>query len=173
MTAYDDNPAPLLLAMYRRLAATGEIAPARRNPALAVDIAGFRRYRGDWIGAVVTPWFLRLLVLPGGGELWREVAPGERLLLEFPAGQLAFVGEATAGAEVPACLYCPLLPSVSELASQDAALEIAMAAFTTLFSPAPPISAADAPAAAESGEHPEPPPLTDRRGFFRRLAGRA
>ena len=105
MNAYNDNPAPLLLAMYRRLADAGEIAPDLCNPALAVDIAGFRRYRGDWIGAVVTPWFLRLFLLPGGGELWRDVPPGERLLLEFPARQLEFVAEATAGAEVPSSLY--------------------------------------------------------------------
>ena len=168
MTAYADNPAPLLLAIYRRLAEACEIAPDLRNPALAVDIAGFRRYRGDWIGAVVTPWFLRLFVLPGGGELWREVAPGERLLLDFPAGQLAFVGEATPGGEVPAALYCPLLPSVSALASQEAALEFAMTAFTTLFSPPAP-----EPTAAVADERPAPPPVTDRRGFFRRLAGRA
>ena len=169
MTAYDDNPAPLLLAMYRRLADAGEVAPECVNPALAVDIAGFRRYRGDWIGAVVTPWFLRLFVLPGGGELWRAVAPGERLLLEFPAGQLEFVADATPGAEVPACLYCPLLESVSPIASQEAALELAMSAFTTLFSPPP----AAASAAATTAERPDPPPATDRRGFFRRLAGRA
>lgn len=167
MSAYDDNPAPLLLAMYRRILSAGAIAPDLLNPALAVDIAGFRRYRGDWIGAVVTPWFLRLFVLPGGGELWRDVAPGERLQLEFPAGQLEFVAEAAPGAEVPACLYCPLLPSVSELASQDAALEIAMAAFTTLFSPL--AAVADEAAAPAAGEPAAP---VDRRGFFRRLAGR-
>lgn len=167
MNAYNDNPAPLLLAMYRRLADAGELAPDLCNPALAVDIAGFRRYRGDWIGAVVSPWFLRLFVLPGGGELWRDLPPGERLLLEFPAGQLEFVAEATPGAEVPTCLYCPLLESVAPIASQDAALELAMNAFTTLFSP---------PAPAEpalTDERPAPPPVTDRRGFFRRLAGRA
>ena len=169
MTAYNDNPAPLLLAMYRRLAGTGEAGREPWNPALAVDIAGFRRYRGDWVGAVVTPWFLRLFVLPGGGELWRAVAPGERLLLEFPAGQLEFVADATPGAEVPACLYCPLVDSVAGISAQDAALELAMAAIATLFSPPP----AAASAAATTAERPDPPPATDRRGFFRRLAGRA
>ena len=168
MNAYNDNPAPLLLAMYRRLADAGEIAPDLCNPALAVDIAGFRRYRGDWIGAVVTPWFLRVFVLPGGGELWRDIPPGERLPLEFPAGQLEFVAEATPGAEVPSSLYCPLLESVAPLASQEAALELAMNAFTTLFSPPMP-----AEPAVTADERPQPPPVTDRRGFFRRLAGRA
>ena len=73
---HHDNPAPRVLAYYRRfqqqLAAQGNSGHA----GISVDIAGFRRYQGDWVGAVVTPWFIHLLLLPGGGELWRPLAAG-------------------------------------------------------------------------------------------------
>jgi [NiFe] hydrogenase assembly HybE family chaperone len=178
-TAWADNPAPQLLAMYRRIERAGVPGLDRHNPNLAVDIAGFRRYRGDWIGAVVTPSFIRLFVLPGGGELWCDLAAGERLQVDFPAGELELIADCLPGAEVPAFLYCPLLASVADVATQEAALELAMAAIATLFSP--PVLLANESDAGASQEGLETaaggaagtPPVIDRRAFFRRLARRA
>jgi [NiFe] hydrogenase assembly HybE family chaperone len=172
---YQDNPAPLLLAMYRRLAQAPMQVSGVKNPVLSVDIAGFRRYRGDWLGAVVTPWFVRLFLLPGGGELWREVtqkqgsnAPAdERLRVEFPAGDLEFLAEYNPSAEVPAFFWCPVFASVERIGSQDEALTLAMEAFNSLFNPPPSAELLDSPDVAESSKAP-----VDRRGFLRRLVGR-
>lgn len=172
---YQDNPAPLLLAMYRRLAQEPMQGNGVKNPVLSVDIAGFRRYRGDWLGAVVTPWFVRLFLLPGGGELWRELAQeqesnataDERLRVEFPAGDLEFLAEHDPSAEVPAFFWCPVFASVERIASQEEALTLAMATFNSLFNPPPPAEQVDSPDLAESSKGP-----VDRRGFLRRLVGR-
>jgi [NiFe] hydrogenase assembly HybE family chaperone len=176
---WESNPAPQLLAMYRRIERAGMPGLDCHNRNLAVDIAGFRRYRGDWIGAIVTPWFIRLFILPGGGELWRDLTAGERLPVDFPAGELEFIADYTPGAEVPAFLYCPVLASVADVVAQEAALDVAMAAIATLFSPPAPLAnqsgagasdqAAETAAVKPAGE----PPVIDRRAFFRRLARRA
>lgn len=173
-----DNPAPRVLAMYRRIWETTMRDLDFVNRALEVDIAGFRRHRGDWVGAVVTPWFVNLCVLPGGGELWRDLGTGERVKLPFPVGELEFIADCDPAAEIPAALHCPLLAPVTALKSQAEALRMALDALETLFSPAAePVAAdaSDAPAAPEQAppaaslpESSEPP----RRAFLRRLAGR-
>lgn len=168
---YQDNPAPLLLAMYSRLAQAPMQGFGVKNPVLSVDIAGFRRYRGDWLGAVVTPWFVRLFLLPGGGELWpapgNEAAAGKPLRVEFPAGDLEFLVESNPDAEVPAFFWCPVFASVERIGSQDEALTLAMEAFNSLFNPPPPAEVLDALVATERSKAP-----VDRRGFLRRLVGR-
>lgn len=167
--AFTDNPAPELLAMYRRLMQVAGEFGEHANPALGVDIAGFRRYRGDWVGAIITPWFIRLLILPGGGSLWQALPAGEKVRLEFPAGDLEVIADPLPDNALPACLYCPLSTSVKEIASQQAAQEIAMAAINTLFSP-PVFPAADSPPNGQPATE-KPAPTVDRRGFFRRLGG--
>lgn len=182
-----ENPAPLVLAMYRRIWETTMRTLDFVNPALEVDIAGFRRHRGDWVGAVVTPWFVNLYVLPGGGELWQDLGSGERVKVPFPVGELEFIADYDPEAEVPAYLYCPLLAPVTPLSSQAEALGMALDALEMLFSPPPAVESAPAePAAPEPASEadgggagavaaapaPAEPPAVSRRAFFRRLAGR-
>jgi len=157
---HTDNPAPRVLARYRRWQAT----LASGHPGLSVDIAGFRRYRGDWIGAVVTPWFVHLLLLPGGGELWRDLPADSTLRVGFPAGDLELLGERSDDPDLPATFFATILAPVDELANQDAALRTAMDALNLLFEP--PLAGSPAHSITDR------PPI-DRRGFFRRLAGRA
>ncbi|MFC5300812.1 [NiFe]-hydrogenase assembly chaperone HybE [Azospira restricta] len=172
-----DNPAPQVLAMYRRIWETTMRDLDFVNRALEVDIAGFRRHRGDWVGAVITPWFVNLCVLPGGGELWQDLGAGERVKLPFPVGELEFIADYDLGAEIPAALHCPLLAPVTALQSQDVALRMAMDALETLFTPAaasveaPPSAM---PAASSDVLPPAPSPdpsVPPRRAFLRRLAG--
>lgn len=174
-----DNPAPLVLAMYRRIWEATMRDLDFVNHALDVDIAGFRRYRGDWVGAVITPWFVNLYVLPGGGELWRDLGAGERAKLPFPVGELEFIADYDPTAEIPAALYCPLLAPVTALKSQAEAVQMALDALETLFSPAvaapvepaasvPPSPVTETSLPATTAESSVPP----RRAFLRRLAGR-
>jgi [NiFe] hydrogenase assembly HybE family chaperone len=158
-TIHTDNPAPRVLARYRRWQET----LASGHPGLSVDIAGFRRYRGDWIGAVVTPWFIHLLLLPGGGELWRELPADSPLRVGFPAADLELISERSDDPDLPASFFATILAPVDELADQDAALRTAMDALHLLFEPPPP----ETPASSTTDRQP-----VDRRGFFRRLAGR-
>jgi [NiFe] hydrogenase assembly HybE family chaperone len=185
-----ENPAPKILAMYRRIWETTMRDLDFVNRALEVDIAGFRRHRGDWVGAVISPWFVNLYVLPGGGELWHDLGAGERVKLPFPVGELEFIADYDPAAEIPAALYCPLLAPVTALKSQDEALRMAMDALETLFTPTlmataapagPDRSEASAGAVATAQpaadmpppEMPAEPAVPPRRAFLRRLAGRS
>lgn len=49
------------------------------NPALSVQAVGFNPFNGDWLGVLITPWFMNLLLLPGPDSQWREQPPGGRI----------------------------------------------------------------------------------------------
>ena len=42
------------------------------NPALSVQTVDFSPWRGHWLGALVTPWFINLVVMPLDPAAWRS-----------------------------------------------------------------------------------------------------
>jgi len=165
--ALAEDPTPRLQAMYRRIWETSMHDMPFINTALTVEVVGFRRWRGDWVGAVITPWFLNLFVLPGGGALWSDRPSGEHCKIAFPVGELEFIADDDASAEIPAYQYCPLFAPVSQFAAQETARAAAEDALSALFTPPP--ATEEAPSSAQPlGGQPDP----SRRAFFRRVARR-
>jgi len=132
------------------------------NPALGVEAIGFARYEGDWLGVVITPWFLNLLLVSGGGQLWGDIPAGERRYLNLPCGTLQFIADDDP--DIGAYQYCPLIAPVTDLADMAQARLVAADALKTVF--------ARPEAAPETQPEPAEKPAVTRRGFFRRLAGK-
>ncbi len=103
------------------------------NDALAVKAVGFRRHGERWLGALVTPWFLNLVLLPGEGDDWSGLVPGAKELIEFPSGRYEFVHANRKG--VGAYKACSLFSPMFEFASMLQATETASAALVSLFDP--------------------------------------
>lgn len=156
-----DDPTSRLTAQLRRIHDERMQGLPFLNAALHVEVLGFRRWQGDWLGAAITPWSINLLLLPGGGSLWRDRPTGERHPVAFPVGAIDFIADFDEGADLPASQYFPLVANVSRIDTQTTARDAAQAALDALFV---------APAVAE----PAPPaaPIPTRRAFFRRCAGR-
>ena len=168
--ALRENPAERLAAMYRHIGETRMAGLPFLNTALQVEAVGFRQWRGDWVGALITPWFLNLFILPGGGELWSDEAAGERSRVIFPAGEIEFIADHEASTDIPAYQYCPLFAPPSRFTCQEEARAAAEAALTALFS-APEVSPTSPPEAARPPT-PAPEAQPSRRNFLRRLAGK-
>jgi len=68
-------------------------------------------FEGQWLGCVLTPWMLSVVVLPGPDQLW-PVRSSERLALQLPCGNLTFmVGELPESGQLLACsLMSPIDP---------------------------------------------------------------
>jgi [NiFe] hydrogenase assembly HybE family chaperone len=105
------------------------------NPALAVELVGFTGFGTDQVGIVVTPWFMNLVLLPGG-EGDKSAAPGEKVLRTLPAGTFEFVVGRLDG--VGAVLSCSLLSPVLEFEDQAAVRLAAEAALAEVLRPAEP-----------------------------------
>ena len=100
------------------------------NARVRVEAVGFRPWEGQWLGALVTPWSLNLLLLPGEGE-WTTLAGGSERFVVFPAGRFRFIvgHEASLGETHSCSLFSPVL----EFADHEAARLTAEAALVGLF----------------------------------------
>jgi [NiFe] hydrogenase assembly HybE family chaperone len=104
------------------------------NPALTVAAIGMRPYSESWVCALVTPWFINLMLLPQTAEVaeaWGRFDAGTKVRHDFPAGTFEFI----CGAEDALGPYrmCSLFSPVGQFENQDAALSTAEGAITALF----------------------------------------
>ena len=104
------------------------------NPDLHVAALGMRRHGGNWLCALVTPWFINIMLLPGraeDGEAWSRMALGTKVEQAFPAGVFEFI--CGADDELGPYRMCSLFSPVLQFANQEAALAAAEAALAALF----------------------------------------
>lgn len=158
------DPTAFLEAHYRHVWQTRMHDMPFINAALGVEAIGFARYQGDWLGVVITPWFLNLLLVSGGGQLWGDIPAGERRYLSLPCGTLQFIADDDP--DIGPYQYCPLIAPVTDLADMAQARLVADDALKTVFAAQTPAPVPDAAPVAEEK------PAVSRRGFFRRLAGK-
>ena len=108
------------------------------NPALSVQAVGFQRYQSDWLGVLVTPWFMNLLLLPGRDIGWSEQCPGSKFEKQFPYGVFEFT--LAHEAQLGDFALCSLFSPMFQFANQDDALAAAQAALQGLLAVAAPSS---------------------------------
>jgi len=167
-----DNPAALIERFYDKVWREQMQGLPFVNPNLRVEAVGFRQVDGDWVGIVITPWFINVFLLPGGGSLWQDLPSGEQRGVVFPAGQIDFIADNNPNPEAPvtAYQYCPLIHPVQHLADQATAREAADAALLALFTPPPASDPAPEPITANDAASEQPVPR--RRAFLRGLVGK-
>lgn len=152
MKVWATDPSSELVAVFEHIARTRmhDVPICNRN--LQIEAVGFqRRSDGHWAGAMITPWAINLLCLPGQPEGWPPLAACSKHDWHFPSGDYEFTvaEEASIGNYHLCSLFSPAL----EFESHEAARLTALAAAHALF--AEPMVAPAAPA--------EP---TSRRAFL-------
>lgn len=100
------------------------------NSALAVEAIDFQRWQGHWLGMLVTPWCMSLLLLPGSAETWISAAENKRRFVNFPAGDFAFLGSIEV--ELGEFQSCSLFSPMDQFPSQTEASMTARAALIGL-----------------------------------------
>ena len=85
------DPSPRLTAAFgevaQRMAGLGCL-----NPALEVEAVAFEPWQGHWLGVMVTPWFMNLMLLPRERSQWQPLPLRGKRRLHFPAGIFEFIG---------------------------------------------------------------------------------
>jgi [NiFe] hydrogenase assembly HybE family chaperone len=132
MRAWEESPAAELETVFCRIARTRMAGLPICNPSLSVEALGFRRgAEGQWVGAMVTPWAINLLCLPGDPAVWPAVAAGGRQDWRFPSGGYEFT---VAEEDSLGCYHlCSLFSPALEFESHEAARLTALAAIHVLF----------------------------------------
>ncbi|MFQ2467458.1 hydrogenase-2 assembly chaperone [Aeromonas caviae] len=111
LAGFASNPAPLLVAQYERIAREEMQTLPFYHPDMPI-VAECTLFEGQWLGCVLTPWMLSVVVLPGPDQLWPVRGSSERLALQLPCGNLTFmVGELPETGQLLACsLMSPIDP---------------------------------------------------------------
>lgn len=106
------------------------------NSALSVQALPFRCTGDDWLGILVTPWSMNLMVFPGPNSTWQQLPLGAKFSRELPYGSFEF----TLAAEPALGRYgqCSLFSPMLQFADQAAAIAAAEAALNGVLAvPAP------------------------------------
>jgi [NiFe] hydrogenase assembly HybE family chaperone len=135
------------------------------NPALAVEAVEFRRWNEHWLGILITPWFMNLLLVPRTAEQHEPIVAGKSRRYGFPAGVFEFIG-----AREPALgdyQACSLFSPMFEFTDHASARATAVAALAALFDAAHCRPADDAePRPAAAGAAPTQRELSKRELLF-------
>jgi len=142
------DPSPRLNTAFRAI--------ARRmdglnfvNPAIDVEAVAFAPWESHWLGAMVTPWCINLMLLPRDTSGWTSLPQGRKLRYAFPAGEYEFISSRDDA--VGEYQMCSLISPVLELPDHATARQVAELARAALLDPAnAPVP--ETPRAAEDAE---------------------
>jgi [NiFe] hydrogenase assembly HybE family chaperone len=95
------------------------------NPALRVEAVGFQQWQGSYLGVMITPWFMNLMLLPDDDDDWSSLPSGATRVHVFPSGSYEFI----VGDEDDIGYYqmCSLFSPVFEFEDHAAAVATAQA----------------------------------------------
>jgi [NiFe] hydrogenase assembly HybE family chaperone len=142
------DPSARLNTAYRAIATRMEGLPFV-NPAIDVEAVGFAPWQSYWLGVMVTPWFINLMLLPRDPDAWTSLPQGKTQRHHFPAGDYEFIY--SNNEDIGEYQMCSLLSPVLEFADHATARLVAELARAAL------LDSANAPAAEEADGSMEAP----------------
>lgn len=158
-----DSRLEALTAWYRRLYDTHMRGMPVCNPALTVEAVAFRQHGAGWLGVMITPWSMFVVALPTDPAAWGDLAAGDTVTWDLPAGACPFCVEREA--ELGTYQTSRLFSTVGQFTGQESAREAAALVIRTLLAPV-----AATPASAEPAK-PVVAKAIGRRGLLRGLLG--
>lgn len=179
------DPSPRLEAAFRAVHADKMQGLAFVNPAVGVEAIGFAPWKHYWLGVMLTPWSMNLLLAPREAGAWRPLPVGDKRRCTFPAGSFDFISAHTDA--IGDYLICSLFSPLLEFADHESARQTALLAREALFDSAnaevpelppsnltpsaPKAVAADAPGPLARLETSLAAPMTRRDLLHARLPG--
>jgi [NiFe] hydrogenase assembly HybE family chaperone len=144
-----EDPTQRVAATFRRI--RQERMADVPLPPLEVEAVGFRPWNGHWLGVLITPWAMSLMLLPGAAEGWEPPGDNQKKVIAFPSGNYAFL----VGVEEGLGEYqsCSLISPLAHIPDQETARLTAEAILFAL------LQEPTKPPAAEAK-------LASRRGFL-------
>lgn len=124
--SFEQAPAAELEALFRRIHEEQMAGMPVLNPALAVEAVGFQLTAYGWLGILITPWFMNLMLLPAVGRPWTTLTVGKQCNLAFPSGEYLF--SADWDDELGEYFSCQLFSPMYHFPDQETARTAAQAA---------------------------------------------
>ena len=93
------------------------------NRQLEVHAIGFQPWDQHYLGVLVTPWFMNLMLLPGDSEDWSGLRELSKQTHVFPSGRYEFI--VGRDDDIGCYQMCSLFSPMFEFASDETAVETA------------------------------------------------
>jgi [NiFe] hydrogenase assembly HybE family chaperone len=120
-----------LVAAYQRIGAEQMQGLPMFNSRLQVEAVGFREWEGRFLGILIAPWFMNLVVLPTLREDWQSGGVGSEVDLDLPSGSYSF--HLCLADEVGVHLSLALFSAVGDFPDQETARSVAEETLCGLF----------------------------------------
>lgn len=127
------DPSPRLESAFRRVFDNRMSGLPFLNPAVLVEAVAFAPWKHYWLGAMLTPWAMNLMLTPREQASWRPLPEGQKRRYTFPAGQFDFIS--ARDEDIGEFLICSLYSPVQHFADHQTARETARLAREALFEP--------------------------------------
>ncbi|MCL2297551.1 MAG: [NiFe]-hydrogenase assembly chaperone HybE [Proteobacteria bacterium] len=125
------DPSARLCAAFEHIGNTRMQGLPFLNPALRVEAVGFQPWKEFWLGVIVTPWMMNLMLLPRESEHWPTIERGDRLHYPFPAGDYDFI--MAHDASFGEYMMCSLFSPMQQFGDHETARQTAEFALKMLF----------------------------------------
>jgi len=108
-----------LVGRFREIGETSMRDLPLYNPDLEVEAVGFRTFEGQWVGVLITPWFMNLMRLPKIAAPMDMAHIGSKVVTMLPSGEHALTrgGDEVIGTYESLSLHSPM----SAFKAQEAA----------------------------------------------------
>jgi [NiFe] hydrogenase assembly HybE family chaperone len=133
------------------------------NACLEVEAVGFQAFGDRWIGVLITPWFMNVILLPSEKTPLNAKVIGQKSQEALPVATCAFIGggDETVGSYKSLALYSPMAAFISQGSARHEAQACLIALLT------PPAELPKQAVAPILQETPQPPPSNlSRRAFL-------
>lgn len=163
------DPSARLEAAFRTVYAERMQGLAFVNAAVGVEAIGFAPWKHYWLGVMLTPWSMNLLLAPRERRAWRSLPAGEKRRYKFPAGAFDFIGarEDAIGEYLICSLFSPLLEFADHATARQTALLAREALFDSANAEAAELPVANSPSSSANTVPPAAPaPLAQLEESF-------
>ncbi|WP_193345504.1 hydrogenase-2 assembly chaperone [Actinobacillus pleuropneumoniae] len=128
---FNDNPRVLFRKEMEKISANMQDLPFYRHdiPCFAPN---FILYEGQWIGSVLTPWMISIVIIPGPEQLWEGRTVGDKLGLQLPYKAMTFTVSSIDS--IPQYLSCSLLSPIDPNLTAEQAVQLTKDCLTMLLS---------------------------------------
>ncbi|GGF65116.1 [NiFe]-hydrogenase assembly chaperone HybE [Alteromonas lipolytica] len=101
------------------------------NAKLEVGTTGFLPVDGSWLGVVVTPWCMNIVLVPEVESQHNEFQVGEKFFVTLPSGQYEFIRAyaSTLGDYAICSVFSPMFDFTEQVSAMQTAQEVLEALF--------------------------------------------
>lgn len=136
------SPAEAIEAAFFRIQRENMADLPMLNQALCVEAIDFQIWNQHWLGMILTPWCMSMLLLPGSEAGWVSTGENQRRCVRLPFGDLAFLGSEEP--ELGEYQSCSLFSPMDRFSSQAEAVMTARASLLAALAPPAPLVSPEA-----------------------------